>query len=56
LKALVGRWEVRTSEGASALVAYELVSGGSALFEQYIEDKSPEPAMVSAFHLDALGS
>jgi hypothetical protein len=53
LKALAGRWDASTTDeqhhAIHAPVTYEVVSGGTTVFERIVEGKSD---MVSAFHLD----
>jgi hypothetical protein len=49
LKALVGDWDVESSQG-KAHSRFELIAGGSVLLEHFIEPGGQE--MLTAYHLD----
>jgi hypothetical protein len=50
LKSLVGEWEGMLSDGGTAHVSYQLVSGGTALLERL--QHGSEPAMVTMYTAD----
>jgi len=50
LKSLVGEWEGTLSEGETAHVSYQLVSGGTALLERLQHGNEPE--MVTVYTAD----
>jgi hypothetical protein len=50
LKSLVGEWEGTMSEGGTAQVSYQLVSGGTALLERLRHGNEPE--MVTMYTAD----
>jgi hypothetical protein len=53
LKSLSGQWEARLPDGSKSQVQYEVVSGGSAVVERFVNDKmGPAKAMVTVYYLD----
>lgn len=50
LKALVGEWQGKASDGEERKVSYRLASGGSAIIETLTPPNEPE--MVSVYHRD----
>jgi hypothetical protein len=53
LKSLAGEWEAKMSDGSKSRVQYEVISGGSAVLERFVNDKmGSENAMVTAYYLD----
>lgn len=50
LKSLAGEWEGKSSDGTTARVSYQVVSGSSTVMET-IHDKNG-PGMITMYHLD----
>ncbi len=52
MKKLVGRWEGTTRQGQKVEAVYELVSGGTALLERYLDSNPEHSSMVTLYHPD----
>lgn len=53
LKGLAGAWEAKLPDGSRSQVQYEVISGGSAVVEHFVNDKmGKENAMVTVYYLD----
>jgi hypothetical protein len=53
LKSLAGDWEGRMPDGSKSQVQYQVVSGGSAVVERFVNDKmGSDNAMVTVYYLD----
>lgn len=53
LKALAGEWEGNGADGSHSHLQYEVISGGSAVVERFVNDKMGSGnAMVTVYYLD----
>ena len=53
LKSLAGEWEGTVSDGSKSHLRYEIISGGSAVVEHFVNDKmGAANAMVTVFYLN----
>jgi len=52
LKNLVGRWEATNEKGQKVGQTYELISGGTALLERFVDPSSEHTNMITVYHLD----
>jgi hypothetical protein len=53
LKSLAGNWESKNGEGQKSHTRYEVLSGGSAVVERYVnESMSADKAMETVYYLD----
>jgi len=52
LKGLAGEWQARSPQMGSVRLRYEVVSGGSAVLEQFSADSGNDHSMVTVYHLD----
>jgi len=53
LKGLAGDWEGKMPDGSKSQVRYDVVSGGSAVLERFVNDKmGPDNAMLTVYYLD----
>ena len=53
LKTLAGEWESKSPDGNTARLRYQVVSGGSAVVEHFVDDRMGEAnAMVTVYYLD----
>lgn len=52
MKGLVGRWEGANRQGQNVVAIYELVSGGTALLERYLDPNPQHSNMITMYHPD----
>jgi len=53
LRTLAGEWETKSPDGNRAHLRYQVVSRGSAVMEQFVDDRMGEAnAMVTLYYLD----
>lgn len=53
LKSLAGEWESKNGEGEKSHTRYEVLSGGSAVVERYVNDAmGADKAMETVYYLD----
>lgn len=53
LRSLAGEWEGKMPDGSKSQVQYQVVSGGSAVVEHFVNDKmGSDNTMVTVYYLD----